>query len=179
MIHVPGLRCNRRFTTILNKKGQTLVALMTRILTNRRFSHSCFSRKQPDHWTSTDRNKMSTDGNKTNEAADWIHDSTNFSNLRFAVHWLPKSTYGCCRCRIGFLHLRAARKHGNARCKSYSNALPWTKKREELFGALKHQRGFALLLEAAFSPSFFISTHLWQRYTAEQMKGEIQWIYYV
>lgn len=51
MIQVPGLRCNRRFTTILNKKGQTLVALMTRILMNRWFSHSCFPTKQHDDWT--------------------------------------------------------------------------------------------------------------------------------
>lgn len=84
-------------------------------------------------WLNWEVHKMSTDRNKTNRAADWIHDSTvitNFSKLQFTVQWLPKLTYGCCWCRTGFLHLHAARKRGNARCKSYSNALLWTRKRK-------------------------------------------------
>lgn len=130
-------------------------------------------------WVNGTLHEMSTDRNKTNEAADLIHDSTviaNFSKLQFAVQWLPKLTYGRCWCRIGFLHLHAARKHGNARCKSYSNALLWTKKRKNCLELRNTSEASALLLEAAFSPSFFISMHLWQHYTAEEMKGEIQWI---
>lgn len=46
-------------------------------------------------WLNWEVHKMSTDRNKTNRAADWIHDSTvitNFSKLQFTVQWLPKLT---------------------------------------------------------------------------------------
>lgn len=50
-------------------------------------------------WLNGTLHEMSTDRNKTSEAADSIHNSTvitNFSKLQFAVQWLPKLTYGCC-----------------------------------------------------------------------------------
>lgn len=133
MIQAPGLRCNRRFTTILNKKGRTLVALMTRIAMNRWFSHSCFPRKHHDGWTEEFAKCQRIETKQTGLRIEFTL-ITNLSKLQFAVQWLPKLPYGCCWCRIGFLHLHADRKHGNAGCKSYSKRVALDKIKEEVLG---------------------------------------------